>query len=177
MAAGAHVVAYLALGSNQGERLEHLRAGVHSLDGAGMSVRRASSVYEGPYVGTCGRQNAYLNAVVQVVTHLTPLALLERTQGIERARGRAPDGHQRPRPLDIDVLWYGDGIIRHPRLVVPHPRIEERRFVLEPLAEIGALRGMARRGLVGRLQALRATQTLRRVAALEREGSRESVGA
>src|SRR5262245_30370331 len=86
-----------------------------------------------------GPQPPYLNAVLEVRTGLAPLALLDVTQAVERAAGRLPDTHERPRPLDVDILFYGDTTVRHPRLVVPHPRIAERLFVLQPLHDLGAL--------------------------------------
>jgi 2-amino-4-hydroxy-6-hydroxymethyldihydropteridine diphosphokinase len=175
MASGSYVVAFLGLGSNEGERLEHLRAGARALARGGTRLRRASSVYEGPYVGAGNRQRPYLNAAVEVETQRSPLALLRWIQDVERGRGRQPGSHLQPRPLDIDVLFYGDVCVRHPRLVVPHPGLGERRFVLEPLAELGALSTASRRSLGARLDALRTTQPLVRVATLDVEGSRDPV--
>lgn len=175
MASRRCVVAFLGLGSNQGERLEHLRAGARALHRRGTRLCRASSVYEGPYVGPGNPQRPFLNVVLEIQTPLSPLSLLRWVQDVERGRGRRPGSHLQPRPLDIDVLFYGSGCVRHPRLVVPHPRLGLRRFVLEPLAELGALSDASRRSLVPRLHALRSAQPLVRVATLDVEGSRDPV--
>ncbi len=170
MAVAGYVDVYLALGSNQGERMHELRDAVRALVRAGVRVRRVSSVFESAYVGPGARQPAYLNAVVHAETCLAPLGLLECTQAIERAQGRAPGSHMQPRRLDIDVLAYGDVRVRHPRLVIPHPRAAERRFVLEPWHELG---GLPETRLVRSLRAVRERQALTRIGPLDVGGSRE----
>jgi 2-amino-4-hydroxy-6-hydroxymethyldihydropteridine diphosphokinase len=135
----ASVVIYLGLGANLGDRQHTLRSAVAALEAAGLEIVRVSSSIETDYLGPGSPQPRYLNAAVEARTTLPPLALLDVTQHIEAAHGRQPDSHMQPRPLDIDILLYGGWTIRHPRLVVPHPRLHERRFALEPLRELGAL--------------------------------------
>lgn len=130
--------AYLSLGSNVGDRLETLTAAIfvlHETDG--IAVADVSGIYEtAPWGGV--EQGAYLNCCVRVVTSLRPHELLDELQTTEAAFGRDRDREERwgPRPLDIDLLLYGDDVIDTARLTVPHPRMHERAFVLVPLLEI-----------------------------------------
>ena len=133
------VVVYLALGANRGDRMRSLRQGLRGLERGGVALLRCSHPYVGPYVGPGAPQAEYLNAVVEGRTSLPPLELLGLLHALERAAGRGARTHMQPRPLDIDLLFYGGWRVRHPRLVVPHPRLATRRFVLEPLAELGVL--------------------------------------
>jgi 2-amino-4-hydroxy-6-hydroxymethyldihydropteridine diphosphokinase len=126
--------AAFGLGSNLGDRRAHLEAAVRGLAGLG-EVLAVSSFRETAPVGG-PPQPAYLNAAVVVATELEPLALLHAAQEIERRAGRERGVVWGPRTLDLDLLLYGDRTLREPGLVVPHPRLHERRFVLEPLAEI-----------------------------------------
>ena len=126
---------YLSLGSNLGDRAEHLKRALGELCAGGVAVKRVSSVYETEPVGF-RTQPWFLNVVVEAETLLFPLQLLERLQAIEARLGRRRLVIQGPRTIDIDVLLYGSFRIRSGRLIVPHPRLEERRFVLEPLAEL-----------------------------------------
>lgn len=130
--------AYLSLGSNVGDRLETLTAAIFVLhESDGIAVGDVSGIYEtGPWGGV--EQEPYLNCCVRIVTSLAPLALLDELQTTEAAFGRDREHGPRwgPRPLDIDVLLYGDEVIDTPRLTVPHPRLQERAFVLIPLLEI-----------------------------------------
>ncbi len=105
----------------------------------GSRVTAASSIFETAPVGPVP-QGAFLNATAAVQTTLSARELLDRLQQIERSRDRDRAGEQRwgPRTLDLDLVLYGDAIIDEPGLTVPHPRMHERRFVLEPLAEIAA---------------------------------------
>lgn len=167
--AGLSVIASLGLGSNRGDRAAALCSAVDALAAHGLEVQRLSAVYESDYWGPGSPQAPYLNAVAVVRTGWSPLELLDVLQAIERAHGRAPGTHGRPRPLDLDLLTYGGFRIRHPRLVVPHPRMCERRFVLEPLAELGLLSGAPE--LAARLAAVQ-QQALRRHGWLERVGGR-----
>ena len=96
---------------------------------------KASSVYDTEPVGDVN-QPRFLNQVCQVYTTLAPMALLSLVKGIERKLGRVPGNPNSPRPIDIDILFYGDQIIETPELIIPHPRLTERAFVLIPLAEI-----------------------------------------
>ncbi len=126
--------AAFGLGSNLGDRRAHLEAAVRGLAAVG-EILRVSSFRETAPVGG-PPQPHYLNGVVVVATEWTPPALLAAAQEIERGAGRERGGRWGPRTLDIDLLLYGDRILREPGLVVPHPRLHERLFVLEPLAEI-----------------------------------------
>lgn len=127
--------AYLALGSNLGDRLEHLRAAVRELEARqGVDVVRSSRVYETEPVGP--PQPAYLNAVVQVDTTLTPRELLESALGVEDSLGRVRAERWGPRTIDVDILVYDEQTVDEPDLVIPHPRMHERGFVLVPLGEL-----------------------------------------
>ncbi len=127
---------FLGLGSNQGDRLAHLRAAVAVLaKHPRLSVTACSRIWETEHVGP-DEQDPFLNACVAVATDLAPLDLLDALKAMESAAGRLPGGHRRPRPIDLDILLYGDQVIREDRLVVPHPEWRERAFVLAPLAEI-----------------------------------------
>jgi 2-amino-4-hydroxy-6-hydroxymethyldihydropteridine diphosphokinase len=128
---------YLSLGSNLGDRMDHLRQAIEALPRGGIEVKRVSSIYETEPVGV-GGQPWFLNAVIEGETELFPIQLLDRLQSIEiqlgrrRVYGRGAE----PRTIDIDILLYGNFQIRSERLVVPHPRLYARRFVLEPLVEL-----------------------------------------
>ncbi len=124
----------IALGSNLGDRLDHLRAGASGLSAVG-DVVDVSSVFETDPVGG-PEQGRYLNAVVLLDTDLAPDDLLEALLGIERTRGRVRDERWGPRTLDLDIVVFGDRRIETPGLVVPHPRAHERGFVLGPLVEV-----------------------------------------
>ncbi len=128
-----HIV-YLALGSNMGNRLSNLKAAVLNLTPQ-MTVKQKSSVYETPPWGFT-EQDAFLNQVVKVTTYLEPEALLRHLKRMETALGRVPNFQNGPRVIDIDILFFDKMIINTPPLVVPHPRLHERAFVLVPLAEI-----------------------------------------
>jgi 2-amino-4-hydroxy-6-hydroxymethyldihydropteridine diphosphokinase len=126
---------YLALGSNVGDREANLRQALERLEAAGIRVVRRSSLYETEPLDFRD-QPWFLNAVVEVKTDLFPLQLLACTQKIEREMGRRRLTPKGPRNIDIDILFYGRSLIETADLQVPHPRIAQRRFVLEPLSEI-----------------------------------------
>ena len=130
-------VGYLGLGSNIGDRRAHLQAAVDRLPEHGVRVLASSSVYETEPVGEVPEQRDFLNACVRVRTDLDPEALLDACKAVEEALGRKPGGVRHgPRPIDVDVLLLGDRRYRSERLVLPHPEVESRRFVLEPLLEL-----------------------------------------
>lgn len=132
------ISACIALGSNLGDRRANLLAALDALARHdGVQVVRTSAFLETEPVGPPG-QGPYLNAAVEVATTLSARELLDVMLGIERSRGRTRDPGQRwgPRTLDMDLLLYGDRVIDEPGLTVPHPRLTERLFVLEPLAAI-----------------------------------------
>ena len=129
--------AYVALGSNLGDRLEHLRAAARRLDATrGIDVIRSSRVYETEPVGP--PQPPYLNAVVEVETALTPHELLEAARGVEDSLGRVRAERWGPRTIDVDILVYDELTVDEPDLEIPHPRMHERGFVLVPLGELDA---------------------------------------
>lgn len=123
--------AFLALGSNLGDRERHLDRAIHALP----DLVRVSSLYETDPVGGPD-QGAYLNAVVELVTELVPRQLLELGQRLEAEAGRVRVEHWGPRTLDVDVLLVGNLVVDESDLQVPHPRMWERAFVLIPLAEV-----------------------------------------
>lgn len=131
----AGVIAFLGLGSNLGDRAVTLSAALGLLAGGDLRITRESRVYESPPWGKTD-QPAFLNQVVEVDTTLAPEALLARCQKIEDALGRVRRERWGPRTIDIDILLYDDLMIQTPDLVVPHPDLRRRAFVLVPLAEV-----------------------------------------
>ena len=125
---------YLGLGSNLGDRMGNLRLAVERLSEK-VTVKGLSSAYETAPVGY-EEQPAFLNAALSGTTELEPLGLLEYVKRIEDDLGRRPSFRNAPRPIDIDILFYGDRVIHTAELTIPHPRVAERAFVLVPLAEI-----------------------------------------
>jgi 2-amino-4-hydroxy-6-hydroxymethyldihydropteridine diphosphokinase len=139
--------AYVGLGANLGEREPTLRAAVAALAAEeGIEVVAVSTLRETEPVGV-GEQPLYLNGVAELETTLGARELLDRLLAVEQRFGRVrvPDEHG-PRTLDLDLLLYGDEVIDEPELHVPHPRLHERRFVLEPLAELAPGLVVPRRG-------------------------------
>jgi len=126
---------YLSLGSNVGDREDHLRSALERLEAADVRIVRRSAVYETEPQGLPD-QPWFLNMVVEAETELFPMQLLARIHSIERDLGRERLTPKGPRTIDIDILLYGHAVIRTAALEIPHPRIAERRFVLEPLAGI-----------------------------------------
>jgi 2-amino-4-hydroxy-6-hydroxymethyldihydropteridine diphosphokinase len=129
--------AFVGLGSNLGDRAAHLRRALAGLRGSpGMRLAAVSAFRETEPVGG-PPQGRYLNAVARIECTLGPRRALERLLRLERRQGRARGTvRDAPRPLDLDLLLYGAARLESPELTLPHPRLEERRFVLEPLAEI-----------------------------------------
>lgn len=126
------VEAVLALGSNLGPRAQTLAFALHAL----APIHRCSQVFETAPVGGPDGQGPFYNLVAVVHTALSPLQLLSRCQAIEAQAGRTRSVHWGARTLDIDLLFYGDQRIDSVELIVPHPRLHERRFVLHPLFEV-----------------------------------------
>jgi 2-amino-4-hydroxy-6-hydroxymethyldihydropteridine diphosphokinase len=129
------VAVAIGLGSNLGDRAAHLEYAVGRLRDLLHNVR-VSRFYDTEPVDAPGPQPLFLNAAVVGETVLPARALLEALLVIEDARGRERPYRNAPRSLDVDLILYGDGILNERHLTVPHPRFRERRFVLEPLAEI-----------------------------------------
>ena len=128
------VTVYLGLGSNMGERKDNLNRALDLLSQR-LRMGKVSSVYDTEPVGNVN-QSRFLNLVCQAYTGLSPMGILTLAKGIELMLGRFPGKPDAPRPIDIDILFYGDQVIETPELVIPHPRLSERAFVLFPLAEI-----------------------------------------
>jgi 2-amino-4-hydroxy-6-hydroxymethyldihydropteridine diphosphokinase len=125
---------YLALGSNLGDRLANLKQAIASLPPQ-MKVKARSRIYETPPWGYAD-QSKFLNQVVQVETYLEPEPLLKHLKRLETALGRQVTFQYGPRVIDIDILFYDELILETPVLVVPHPHLHERGFVLMPLMDI-----------------------------------------
>jgi 2-amino-4-hydroxy-6-hydroxymethyldihydropteridine diphosphokinase len=129
------VLAYLGLGSNLGDRRAHIEQALEALGRAGVTVVQRSSFYESAPRDVLD-QPWFLNVVVAVETGLSAHGLLKVISATEAAGGRTREIRRGPRTVDIDILLFGDQAIHSPELEVPHPRMWQRRFVLEPLAEI-----------------------------------------
>jgi 2-amino-4-hydroxy-6-hydroxymethyldihydropteridine diphosphokinase len=153
---------YLGVGSNVGERLRHLEDAVAALPRHGVEVMRSSSVYETEPVGEVLEQREFLNACLRIHTALGPEELLGACKEVERELGRkGQQVRHGPREIDVDVLLLDGVEYRSERVVLPHPSILERRFVLVPLLELDP--GLALpdgRSLAGALGALRPGQAV-----------------
>lgn len=128
-----HIV-YIALGSNLGNRLSNLKNAISNFTPQ-MDVKKKSPVYETPPWGYAD-QPAFLNQVVMVETYLEPEDLLGHLKRLETVLGREPSFQNGPRLIDLDILFYDDIIVDSPPLVIPHPRLHQRAFVLVPLNDI-----------------------------------------
>ncbi len=151
---------YLSLGSNVGNRLQHLASGLAIVCDA--DAYRTSRVYETEPVGGVAQDN-FWNLVVEVTTDATPHQLLARAHAAEAANGRTRDVRWGPRTLDVDVLLMGDETSEDPEVLVPHPRLYERAFVLNPLRELAPelVSDEQLRASVGRVVALGTLESLR----------------
>jgi 2-amino-4-hydroxy-6-hydroxymethyldihydropteridine diphosphokinase len=159
---------YLSLGSNLGDRAQHLRDAIARLESAG-TVIAVSCFYETEPVEFT-RQPWFLNCAVALETTKMPKQLMARALRIEQEMGRKRTQNKGPRTIDIDILLFGNAIVDTPELTIPHPAMHERRFALEPLAEIAP---EARHPVFGQtvremLEALPPGQRVRRIA--ERRG-------
>jgi len=156
--------AYIALGSNLGDRLRYLRQGIERLNALeASSVKQCSSAYLTAPVGDQAQPD-FFNGVCRIETGLEPLPLLRHLLEIEAGFGRdRAGGKGGPRTLDLDLLLYGERVMRLPRLVIPHPRLHERAFVLYPLAEIAADLLIPGKGAVRELLPGCAAQHVRRL--------------
>ena len=160
-------IVYLGLGSNVGDREANLRAAIERLEAPDLRVLRVSPVYETEPVDYT-EQRWFLNLVVEAETSLFPMQLLARVARIERALGRLRTVPKGPRSIDIDILLYGKAVIRSEALEVPHPRMDERRFVLAPLADLAPdLRHPIAHRTVSEMLAAAPPQTVRRVEGMD----------
>ena len=152
------VKVYLGLGANLGDRQGNLLRAVELLSQWGQ-IEELSSLYESEPVGYL-EQPPFLNAVCELTTTLTAEELLAVVKNIESALGRTPSFRNAPRPIDIDILFYGEQVMNSPHLTIPHPGLEERAFVLVPLAEIAPdlvhpVSGITVREMMERLRSLK----------------------
>ena len=153
---------YLALGSNIGDREAHLHQALETLQSRDLRLRRASSLYETEPMGL-REQSWFLNLVAEFETELFPKQLLQRLHRIERALGRRRTIVNGPRTIDIDIVLYANAVVKTPELEIPHPRYRERRFVLEPLAELNpALRDPETRQTIAAMLETVRTQSVKR---------------
>jgi 2-amino-4-hydroxy-6-hydroxymethyldihydropteridine diphosphokinase len=128
---------FLGLGSNIGDRREHLEAAVQALPRRGVDVLASSSVYETEPVGLVTDQPDFLNACLRISTGLEPEELLAACKAVERELGRQPGGVRHgPRPIDVDLLLLDHVQYASEQLILPHPEVASRRFVLVPLLEL-----------------------------------------
>lgn len=129
--------AYLLTGGNMGNREENLATAYNYIDQQCGHVNLASSIYETAAWGK-NDQSSFLNQVLEIQTNLTPRQLLKKILLIEQQIGRVREEKYGPRIIDIDILLFNDEIHNYPTLKIPHPELQNRRFVLVPLAEIAA---------------------------------------
>ncbi len=127
---------YLCLGSNLGDRLNNIRSALAGLEKAGIRVFKTSSVYETKPHGVDVPQENYYNLVVGIECDVSPQGLLDTSRRIEDSLGRLRPYRNAPRTIDIDILMLDGESVSTPDLVIPHPRLEERPFVIYPLSEI-----------------------------------------
>jgi 2-amino-4-hydroxy-6-hydroxymethyldihydropteridine diphosphokinase len=128
-------LAYLSLGSNLGHREKYLREAISRLQDLGL-IRKVSAFYETQPVEVQGEQPWVLNCALAIETELMPLEFLSRMLAVEQSMGRIRTEPKGPRTIDIDILLFGNDVLDTPELTVPHSAMHQRRFVLEPLAEI-----------------------------------------
>ena len=150
------IICYIGIGSNLGDSLKNCQHAVENISGSeGIKLIRASSFYRTEPIGM-ENQNYFVNAVLEVETDISARNLLQLMQNIEKEMGRKREAKGGPRIIDLDLLFYGQNVIKEQNLTVPHPEIQKRRFVLEPLCEIASYFihpsfGISIRGLKDRL--------------------------
>jgi len=131
------VTCYIGIGSNLGERRRYIDKAIESLKASkDIKVARVSSVYETDPISDLP-QGKFLNGVLEIETSLEPRQLLKELIRIEKSLGRTRTLKNGPRTIDLDILYYGDEAVSEPGLIIPHPRMHEREFVLKGLRELG----------------------------------------
>src|SRR5262245_38839990 len=137
MRSNSHITAFIGVGANVGDRESNIRCAIEKLGSTqGVKVVHISNLLENPAIGMGDDAPPFLNGVAQIETTFGAHALLQRLLEVERELGRQRREKWSPRTIDLDLLLYGDQIISSDELLVPHPLMHERRFVLEPLAQI-----------------------------------------
>ena len=132
-------ICYIGVGSNIGDRQKFIDSSIAELKNVrGVSVTRLSSIYETLPVSDMP-QEKYLNGVIEIETSVGPKALLKELKKIEEGLGRKRTVKNAPRTIDLDILYYGDERVNEKDIVIPHPRIAEREFVLKGLRELGKI--------------------------------------
>lgn len=130
-------ICYLGIGSNLGDRRENIKTAIEEINSLkNTKVIKASKLIETKPQGGPLKQNDFLNGALKINTELSPGILLKQLKRIERGLGRKSTVRNGPRVIDLDILLYGDKIIDTKRLIIPHPRMFERDFVITPLSEI-----------------------------------------
>jgi 2-amino-4-hydroxy-6-hydroxymethyldihydropteridine diphosphokinase len=157
------MTAWVGIGANLGDARENVVDALERLAWVpGVRLLRASSLYRTAPIDSSG--DDYINAVAEIDTSLSARALLAALHGIEQAHGRERPYRNAPRTLDLDLLLYGDDVILDaPALVVPHPRMHERAFVLAPLAELAPMLAIPGHGRVADLLPSVAEQAIERI--------------
>ena len=130
-------VCFIGIGSNLGNRRANIKLALRKLHTLrGTRIAKVSSVIETKAVGGPRHQRDFLNAAVRVETAISPHQLLRQLKSIEHTLGRTPSVRWGPRPIDLDILFYGNKIITTKTLTIPHPRVFEREFVIQPLLQV-----------------------------------------
>lgn len=131
------IVCYLGIGSNLGDRKRNIMQAVKKINALkDTEVIKLSKIIETDAVGGPANQNKFLNAVLKIKTDLAPFVLLKKLKKIEKELGRTRAIRHGPRTIDLDILLYGNRIINRKNLIIPHPRMFERDFVIRPLLEV-----------------------------------------
>ena len=137
MMRGDLTICYIGIGSNLGDRRSYIDRALEAVKNMPCSrLRRVSSIYETDPVGDV-EQGKFLNGVIEVETTLKPKMLLKELTRIEGGLGRVRSVKNGPRTIDLDILYYGEEFVRDKDLTIPHPRIDQREFVLKGLRELG----------------------------------------
>jgi 2-amino-4-hydroxy-6-hydroxymethyldihydropteridine diphosphokinase len=130
-------ICYIGIGSNLGDRRAYIDKAIEELRNNGyIKVARISSIYETDPISDIP-QDKFLNGVIEIETSLDPEKLLKELNRIEKGLDRKRTARNAPRTIDLDILYYGDQVINKNRLIIPHPKIQEREFVLKGLRELG----------------------------------------